>query len=76
MNDDPSVYIDEMGFSAPIPADHGQRRMPEEGFQFGPGLGERVPDFKLPSSLGGALDFHQDRGGSKAALVFIRSAVW
>lgn len=69
-------YKDEFGLGAPIPASHGQRRMASEDFSYGPLKGERVPDFILRGSLGTDIDFHKDRGASKAALVFVRSAVW
>ena len=72
--DDP--YRDELGLLAPIPANHGQRGMPEEGFSTGPEIGERLPDFVLRAASGATIDFHADRGNSKAAVVFFRSAVW
>ena len=42
----------------------------------GPAIGDRLPDFSLPDAFGRVVNFHGDRGGSKAALVFYRSAVW
>jgi len=69
-------YTDEMGFIAPVPARDGHRQMAPEEFAFGPQIGEKLPNFTLPSSLDGRLTFHEDRAGQKAALVFIRSAVW
>jgi len=69
-------YRDEFGVLAPIPASHGQRRIPDEGFDTGPSIGERLPDFALRSSSGEVVDFHADRAGQKAAVVFFRSAVW
>ena len=69
-------YRDEFGLLAPIPASHGQRRAPAEGFFSGPEIGERLPDFELPSADGKTIDFHTNRAGKKAAVVFYRSAVW
>jgi len=69
-------FTDAMGFIAPVPAKDGHRQMAPEDFSFGPQVGEKLPDFTLPSSLGGRLTFHEDRAGHKAALVFVRSAVW
>jgi len=69
-------YRDELGLAAPVPASHGQRRSPDEGFSTGPNVGERLPDFVLRSASGDLVDFHVDRGGAKAAVVFYRSAVW
>ena len=39
-------------------------------------IGDRLPDFSLPDAFGRVVNFHEHRGGSKAALVFYRSAVW
>jgi hypothetical protein len=50
--------------------------MPDEGFFTGPAVGERLPDFALRAASGVMIDFHVDRGDSKAAVVFLRSAVW
>ena len=61
---------------APVPAVHGQRRIPDEGFFTGPEVGERLPEFALRAASGRDVDFHVDRGGAKAAVVFFRSAVW
>ncbi len=61
---------------APVPARHGQRRIPDEGFFTGPEVGERLPDFALRAASGQVIDFHVDRGGANAAVVFFRSAVW
>ena len=41
-----------------------------------PEIGERLPDFALPDQHGRVVDFHEDRAGSPAAVVFYRSAVW
>jgi hypothetical protein len=69
-------YLDEFGMMAPLPADDGQRTIAPEGFYAGPKQGERLPDFALASTTGGKLALHADRGDSKAAVVFFRSAVW
>ena len=58
-------------------ARHPAQRIPEtQDFPTGPAIGERLPDFTLPNQRGEAVDFHADRGGQKAAVVFQRSAVW
>ena len=75
MSDD-DAYRDEFGLLAPIPASHGQRHIPEEGFSTGPDVGERLPDFELRAASGTTVAFHADRGDSRAAVVFLRSAVW
>ena len=49
---------------------------PEEGFFTGPEIGTRLSGFSLRSAAGPMLDLHADRGDSKAAVVFYRSAVW
>jgi hypothetical protein len=69
-------YDDEFGFTTPLPADEAPRRIPDAGFSTGPQVGERLPDFNLPDQSGRITGFHEDRDGSKAALVFFRSAVW
>ncbi len=70
------AYRDAFGLTAPIPAHHGLRRVPEEGFPTGPEVGERLPDFALRAATGQLIDFHRHRGDAKAAVVFLRSAVW
>jgi hypothetical protein len=56
---------------------HPARRIPETAdFPTGPAIGERLPDFTLPNQRGESVDFHADRAGRKAAVVFQRSAVW
>ncbi len=47
-----------------------------DGAPTGPEIGERLPDFTLPDAVGRNLCFHEDRAGSKAVLLFYRSAVW
>lgn len=69
-------YIDEFGLVGPLPAHDGQRQPLDEGGSSGPEVGARLPDFVLPSANGRTVSFHQDRGESKAAVVFFRSAVW
>ena len=69
-------YRDEMGTVGPLPADDGQRRMPEEGFFTGPEVGQRLPDIRLVAADGRTIDVHKERAGAKAAVVFFRSAVW
>ena len=71
-----TVERDEFGFDAPAPLGHPGRLGLEAGHPTGPEVGERLPDFRLPDAYGREIDFHADRGGSKAALVFYRSAVW
>jgi hypothetical protein len=39
-------------------------------------VGDRLPDFTLPNQRGEKVDFHADRAGRKAAVLFQRSAVW
>jgi len=70
------AYRDASGLAAPIPAHHGQRRPPGADFSPGPRVGERLPDFALRDASGRLVDFHVDRGGAAAAVVFFRSAVW
>jgi hypothetical protein len=56
---------------------HPAQRVPETAdFPTGPAIGERLPDFALPNQRGETVDFHADRAGRKAAVVFQRSAVW
>lgn len=71
-----SDYRDEMGIVGPLPASDGQRMSPAEGFFTGPEVGQPLPGFRLPSASGLEIDLHADRDGSKAAVVFFRSAVW
>ena len=69
-------YVDEFGLVGPLPASDGQRRPRDEDGPTGPAIGSRLPDFTLPSTSGRTVSFHSDRGDSKAAVVFFRSAVW
>ena len=76
-NLDPESRIDEYGIFVPVPASHPGRRFPADmDFPSGPAVGERLPDFELPNQHGELVDFHQDRGSAKAAVMFQRSAVW
>ena len=70
------AYRDEFGQVGPLPASDGQRRVPEAGFFSGPEICYPLPGFTLRSASGQRLDLHADRGDSKAAVVFFRSAVW
>jgi len=69
-------YVDEFGAIGPIPASRGARIPPEEGFRFGPQVGEVLPDITLSDSTGATINVHEDRRNTKAAVVFFRSAVW
>jgi hypothetical protein len=64
------------GRQNPAPRHPAQRIPAAADFPTGPAIGERLPDFTLPNQRGEAVDFHADRGGHKAAVVFQRSAVW
>jgi hypothetical protein len=74
MTDDP--FTDEYGITGPLPVTSTQRMIPGEGFPPGLEVGERAPDFVLPNQHGEEVPFHADRDGSRAALLFFRSAVW
>ena len=67
---------DEYGFDAPVKLGHPIRSSLPDGHSTGPSIGERLPDFALPDTKGEMVNFHVDRGNSKAVLVFYRSAVW
>ena len=67
---------DELGFEAPVPLGHPARAGLPDGHPTGPEIGDQIPDFKLPDQYGHIIDFHEDRGNAKAALLFIRSVVW
>jgi hypothetical protein len=59
------------------PGGHPAQRIPAaEDFPTGPAIGERLPDFVLPNQRGERIDFHADRAGRRAAVLFQRSAVW
>ena len=70
------VETDDLGFEAPAPIGHPGRAGLPEGASTGPEIGERLPDFTLPDAFGTKVSFHEDRGASKSAVVFYRSAVW
>jgi len=70
------VERDSLGFDAPAPVGHPARASMPSDTVTGPEVGARLPDFELPTSSGRLIDFHEDRGSAKAALVFYRSAVW
>lgn len=74
----PGEKTDDLGITVPVaPVDFPARRYPaSEDFPTGPAVGERLPEFKLPNQDGELIDFHADRGESKAIVVFYRSAVW
>jgi len=75
---DPGVTIerDSQGFDANAPLGHPGRAGLPAGAATGPGVGELLPDFELPDAGGRRVQFHRDRAGKKAALIFYRSAVW
>ncbi len=70
------VETDELGFEAPAPVGHPGRAGLPDGASTGPDIGERLPDFTLPDAFGNTVNFHANRGTSKSAVVFYRSAVW
>ena len=68
---------DDLGITIGIPVSYPARRYPAaHDFPTGPDIGTRLPDFVLPNHNGETVDFHADRGDSKAIVVFFRSAVW
>lgn len=75
---DPRAFTDDLDLTVPgTPIDHPARVYPaSETFPTGPAIGERLPDFTLPDQGGRAVNFHADRGASKAVVSFQRSAVW
>lgn len=76
-NQPPEARQDDLGITVPVPTSHPGRRYPaEHEFPTGPAIGERLPEFELPNQDGELIDFHADRGDSKAVVVFYRSAVW
>ncbi len=74
MSDD--EFIDAYGFKGPLPVTSTQRIVPTVDFPPGLATGETAPDFALPNHLGERISFHADRDGSRAAVLFFRSAVW
>ena len=69
-------FVDEFGFYGPLPISSAQRTIPKRGFPPGLAAGELAPNFCLKNQFGDLIDFHADRGNSKAALLFFRSVVW
>ena len=74
MTDD--EFTDPYGFTGPLPVTSTQRMIPTGDFKPGLSVGQPAPDFELPNHLGETVSFHADRDGSRAALLFYRSAVW
>ena len=74
MSDD--QFTDGYGFTGPLPVTSAQRMIPTGEFHPGLAIGEQAPDFELPNQFGDSVSFHADRDGSRAALMFFRSAVW
>ncbi len=68
--------IDDLGFEAPAALGHPGRSGLPDGEPTGPEVGDRLPDFVLPDASGKPIRFDEDRGGSKAVVVFYRSVVW
>ena len=71
-----TIERDALGFDAPAPLGHPARAGLPEEHPTGPEVGERLPDFQLPDAFGNTIDFHRDRAGARAAVVFHRSVVW
>ena len=74
MSDD--EFTDGYGFKGPLPVTSTQRMVPTGEFPPGLAVGEMAPDFELPNHHGENISFHADRDGSRAAVLFFRSAVW
>ena len=70
------VERDHHGFDAPAPLGHPGRAGLPEGHSTGPEIGQRLPEFTLPSADGTPVDYHADRASRKSVVVFYRSAVW
>ncbi|MEO1057934.1 MAG: hypothetical protein AAFY28_13565 [Actinomycetota bacterium] len=69
-------FTDEYGFTGPLPVTSAQRVVPQGPFDPGLAIGDAAPDFELPNHRGESVSFHADRDGSRAAVLFFRSAVW
>jgi hypothetical protein len=72
----PMHEVDSLGFEAPAPVGLPARANLPNDTSTGPEVGQRLPDFELRDHTGRWVRFHEDRGNSKAAVVFFRSAVW
>ena len=72
------TYTDERGLRVEgLGIDFPARTYPASAdFPTGPAPGERLPEFTLANQHGEPVDFHADRGGRGAIVVFYRSAVW
>lgn len=75
---DANEKTDDLGITVPMASvNFPARRYPAtDEFPTGPAIGERLPDFALPTQTGEIIDFHEDRGGAKSIVVFYRSTVW
>ena len=69
-------FVDEFGFYGPMPISSTHRTIPKREFPPGLAAGELAPNFCLKNQFGDLIDFHADRGNSKAALLFFRSVGW
>ncbi|MEM8620725.1 MAG: hypothetical protein AAGF73_13480 [Actinomycetota bacterium] len=69
-------FTDDYGFTGPLPVTSTQRVVPTGDFDPGLAIGELAPDFELSNHRGETVSFHADRDGSRAAVLFFRSAVW
>lgn len=69
-------FVDAFGLAGPRAVTDGQRQPLGPNDSTGPIVGSRLPNFTLPSASGRVVDFHEDRAGQQAAVVFFRSAVW
>lgn len=68
--------MDELGFEAPAPLDHPARLGLQTHSGTGPGVGDVLPDFRLPDQNGNMVSFKEDSAGAKSVVIFYRSAVW
>ena len=69
-------FVDEFGFYGPMPISSTHRTIPKREFPPGLAAAELAPNFRLKNQFGDLIDFHANRGNSKAALLFFRSVVW
>ena len=72
------TFVDDHGLGVDgLSIDFPARVYPSSAdFPSGPEVGERLPEFTLPNQHGEAIDFHADRGGQQAVVLFYRPAVW